>query len=433
MFASRRGSALGAPKRPLCRWQAWSLLASTLLIVTCFVGPNGLTGSGTTEIDMYDSARDDGVGDVMSSSASPLPPLQLPDDYVVTCGDELWHGAFEDLNTRDRSSVHQRDHDDDYEKGPPVAIALSYCEASLDWVEDAVRDLDVRRITVYSKCGQLPVKGLPRGAKVVELPNVGRVDHSYAYHLAHLPDDTDPNEIQLFMKDTHTKFHQHELRQRSLRDVVREAAGFTGYSCGRIPDWRLTFNRTSFLSRTWFHTLANYDADWSFWHLTREMDKFGLDEYRSNGNYEARDDKSFNNVNIASLSEWWDALGVRVRGPITPVCYAGVFAAKPENIIASRGAWRKMLTLLERGDNIVEGHYSERTYGAMLLPSLPPKIVRRLLCLSRSVRRCSHAKGYCGTLYGCASSWSASFGGGGGGGSSSTGYTMGKQYGGGEC
>lgn len=77
-------------------------------------------------------------------------------------------------------------------------------------------------------------------------------------------------------------------------------------------------------------------------------------------------------------------------------------AARPANILASRAVWTRMVTLLERGDNILEGHYAERTFAAVLLPALPPHAVETILCQSRSVRQCSHTAGYCGTLYGCA-------------------------------
>jgi hypothetical protein len=56
--------------------------------------------------------------------------------------------------------------------------------------------LEVRHVTIYSKCGN-EVKGAPEGATVIILPNVGRVDHAYAYHLANLPLDTDPDEVWL--------------------------------------------------------------------------------------------------------------------------------------------------------------------------------------------------------------------------------------------
>mmetsp|Transcript_35170 Transcript_35170/g.87966 ORF Transcript_35170/g.87966 Transcript_35170/m.87966 type:complete len:442 (-) Transcript_35170:57-1382(-) len=383
-----------------------SLVASVVLVLARLEPSSTQTGSGAvrrTESGGQWGDRPRGL----STSASTLPPLELPRDYSVACGDHLWHGSLEALDT-DRVGGEDPPLRSLSPLLVPVSIAISYCEAPLDWLAGAVRDLDVRSVTVYSKCN-MPVSedslGFPKGSRgrvtvtVVKLPNVGRVDHSYTYHLAQLPLDTDPNEVQLFMKDTHRSFHQWQLRQRPLRDVVEEASGFTGYSCGRLPDWRLTFDKTYFPSKTWFHTLLNYDADWSFWHLSSEVSKFIQADYKSNGKYEARDGKSF--AGNLTFVDWWDGLGVPLPGPIMPVCYAGVFAAKPANIIASRAVWARMLRLLERGDNILEGHYSERTYAAVLLPALPPHAVKKIQSLSRSVRRCSHAVGFCGTLYGC--------------------------------
>jgi len=117
------------------------------------------------------------------------------------------------------------------------------------------------------------------------------------------------------------------------------------------------------------------------------------------GNYEARDDVSF--AGNLTFVGWWDALGVAMPRPIMPVCYVGTFAARPANIIASRPVWKRQLKLLERGDNIVEGHYSERTFAALLLPTLPAHVVKQLQCVSKGVRRCAYTMGYCGTLYGC--------------------------------
>jgi hypothetical protein len=57
---------------------------------------------------------------------------------------------------------------------------------------------------------------------------------------------------------------------------------------------------------TWFHTLLNYDADWSFWHLTSEVAKFSLEGYKSAGNYEAHDETSF--ASNLTFSDWWDGL-----------------------------------------------------------------------------------------------------------------------------
>ena len=139
--------------------------------------------------------------------------------------------------------------------------------------------------------------------------------------------------------------------------------------------------------------------DWSAWHLSTELANFSLNSYTAVGGYETRDQVAF--ANNLTYTDWWSALQEPMPGPVIPVCYAAAFAAKPANIIASREVWSRMVELLERGDNIIEGHYAERTYAAILLPPLSPQIHERIICLSRGVRRCSYTAGFCGMLYGC--------------------------------
>ena len=75
-------------------------------------------------------------------------------------------------------------------------LAISHCGQSLDWLEEVtgvMRDsqLQLERVIVYLKCGdgafsipssaQASLSGLIR---TTTLPNVGRCDHTWAYHLA---------------------------------------------------------------------------------------------------------------------------------------------------------------------------------------------------------------------------------------------------------
>ena len=328
-----------------------------------------------------------------------LPPLELPRDYRFTCGDALWHGSFPDEQPPRPS--------------PQVSIILNYCTRSLDWLDAAIRGLNVRRITVYPKCGQ-PVRGLttlPDSVAITivdTLPHVGRCDHTYAHHMANFPPDTDPEEIQLFLKDTYPEHHQKELAQRSLVDTVAQAAGPAGFSCGSMPKWRLTYDHANFPSMTWFHTMLNLGADMSYWHVSSEMAKYQLRAYKSTGNYAFETQDNF--ASNLSFTEWWSALGVRMPGPIMPVCFAATFAVKPANIVVSRPAWVRMERLLERGANLEEGHYAERTYAALLTPALPPRVVVQLKCASEasmrtvplvSVGSCGMrgAAGDCGTMW----------------------------------
>ena len=86
-----------------------------------------------------------------------------------------------------------------------------------------------------------------------------------------------------------------------------------------------------------------------------------------------------------------------------PVCYSGFFAVQKRNIMYAAPALARMQNMLERGDNIIEGHYAERSFAALLLPQLPANITEQIICLSDAIRRCKGSAGYCGTLYGCRS------------------------------
>jgi len=168
--------------------------------------------------------------------SSNFPDLQTHSQ--LSCGDDLWQGTFEAHNSESQFS------------SPPVSIAIALCEHSLSWLDQLIQGLDSRNITIYSKCGN-QVRNISTRTRVVKLKNVGRVDHAYAYHLANLPEETDPDEVQLFLKDTYPAFHQIQLRRRSLQEVVHEAAGTTGFSCGSSPNWCNAFDTTSFPSKTW--------------------------------------------------------------------------------------------------------------------------------------------------------------------------------------
>ena len=280
-----------------------------------------------------------------------------------------------------------------------MSIAVAFCEHSLiSWVDHIVRGLDIRNITVYSKCGH-EVRNISNVTRIVTLKNVGRVDHAYVYHMANLPKDTNPDEVQLFLKDTYPEFHQIQLRRRSFQEMVKEAAGTLGFSCGSTPNWRNTFDSTSFMSKTWFHTLLNYGLDWSAWHLSSEVTKFSLENYRSAGGYTTHDDVDF--AGRLTFEDWFSSLQLPIPGPVMPVCYAAAFAAKTKNIFASRVVWQRMLKLLERGDNIIEGHYAERTYATVLMDSLPMHLHDQIIRLSKGFRMCSYTPGFCGLLYGC--------------------------------
>ena len=80
-------------------------------------------------------------------------------------------------------------------------------------------------------------------------------------------------------------------------------------------------------------------------------------------------------------------LGARPLGhaafaqPLWRVCFGGAFAATRSQIWARRAeTWRRLSDALSRGNNIEEGHYSERLWGLLLAPPLTDDAAAAMLC-----------------------------------------------------
>ena len=124
-----------------------------------------------------------------------------------------------------------------------------------------------------------------------------------------------------------------------------------------------------------------------------EITKFTLDYYVSKGRYrnELNEDnkKLFSASAVPSFETWWKMLEAPQLHKIMPVCYGGFFAVQTRNIIYAAPALARMQNMLERGDNIIEGHYAERSFAALLLPQLPANITEQILCLADAIQRLS--------------------------------------------
>lgn len=121
-------------------------------------------------------------------------------------------------------------------------IVVSHCRHALGWIPSARRGIEqlqmaLTRITVYTKCGKHDeLRALPalRGAHIVSLPNVGRCDHVWAYHLAQRYEVL--ADLVLFVKDSTFDYPLRELRSLLLDvpQVVDETRS-KGFSCFRRP------------------------------------------------------------------------------------------------------------------------------------------------------------------------------------------------------
>ena len=79
----------------------------------------------------------------------------------------------------------------------------------------------------------------------------------------------------------------------------------------------------------------------------------------------------FQSDKYGSLGDFYTSSNANPLPSLVQVCYGGMFAASTANIFKQDAhVWKTMESSLSRGDNIAEGHYAERLWGALLATPL---------------------------------------------------------------
>ena len=305
---------------------------------------------------------------------------------------------------------------------PVVAKAdmvVAHCSEDLSWITKSVAEvrncgaggIEVQNIYVYSKCGN-PVTGMPPNASLVQLPNVGRNDHTFAFHLAR---NIPVQPITIFIKDTYHSNRRFgkELEVLGLCHFATVAMqNGMGFGCGMRPrmfqfngklirsigpDGKLLRHHPTVPSLRPLTILdyhkVNRPAKSSAWHMPSMLGGFRMDKYES-FSATKKAPTPFQSP-VRPLRRW--AKHTRAIPPravdrifdrkLVPVCYGGQFAVVKENIERiGRKGFANLRDALRRGDNIEEGHFAERLWAALLTskPFWPDfeRIEKRLISLS---------------------------------------------------
>ena len=249
-----------------------------------------------------------------------------------------------------------------------IHIVISHCTKDLHWLSDYTRGFDIASVHVITKCG-VPVSGVPKhmnATTTIEvLPNVGRCDHSYAHYITTILDekikiskssngngDEEKNSVVLFLKDNMSpeNLHQGDQMEKSWNDVesmLQVSFSANGFSCG---------------------TVISKSSRRSAYHKLGRLFKFKMKVYTSNKKVYADhgDDAPFNS-DITDLGSFINIIDPGPLPELVQVCYGGSFAASVSNIRKTKSStWETAEKILSRGDNIVEGHFMERSWGMLL-------------------------------------------------------------------
>ena len=307
-----------------------------------------------------------------------------------------------------------------YLKGKPAAVhvVVAFCVHSLDWFHSAFAEVNLKTLTVYSKCGKR-VKArdiFNRGSmsvdvSVVHLPNVGRIDHTIVHDMLSRSQNTSPETVIVYIKDTFPVVHQKGLETASLHDMISRAAGPLGFGCGLQPSSHLppsffckkaplsVLARVFRFSKNPKRCIPDFKPSCqqklSAWHLTSELESFRLDSHTRTdilyGKYNKVDDEDFKANQ--TFRSWLKEMRITLPYPVSLSCYGGSFAVRYEHIDKARVPLMKIHKSLSRGDNILEGHFAERTWAGLLSSQLPPELLRRVLHTSVGVLPFPHMSG----------------------------------------
>ena len=249
-----------------------------------------------------------------------------------------------------------------------VTLVIAYCRHPLHWVADFLNGFEelINEVWVFTKC-EMDVVGAPNGSKVFKLPNVGGCDHTYAHAMqmyADLPVNSDHDTV-VFLKDTLTIYKKAwGLESQSFLDLLCRAE-FYGCGCMLI---RVAGAK---------HMIGGFYAYDS-------LRTFSLTSWsRKGGSISSINSTEvpFQNENIHNLGDWVDNLSLPIHPTqnLVSVCFGGTFATTKKQILKKPlWVWEAIERSLSRGSNIVEGHYTERTWGPLLSKPLSNATARRI-------------------------------------------------------
>lgn len=236
---------------------------------------------------------------------------------------------------------------------PRISLVISHCQKDdIDWLQTFTAGYTVSETTVYSKCNH-SLRRLPfPNTKLVRLPNVGRCDHSYAHHINHNYHQRSAataasNEVTFFLKDDRDEENIRTGQTRALEEML-QIVQQNAFACGLTLELGKSFSL-------------------SVYHHTKTLESFHLDNY-------SRPKYKSNQMTITpfkspyqNLGSFAQAINFSFSKDLTMVCYGGWFAATQEAIRRQpKHVWQNLELALSRGDNLEEGHLTERSWAGLL-------------------------------------------------------------------
>ena len=211
-------------------------------------------------------------------------------------------------------------------------LVIAYYKEDLSWLNE-YKDIPFRKIFIYNKGTTKPKTALP--FTEIKLPNVGRCDHTYLYHIIHEYNDLAP--VTIFTTASLQLSHKKRQFDFTLRKV--QATNNTVMLGASYNDVAKEFH--GFYRDTWQSTDKNNREDTSKDILHKSA--------------------------IRPFGKWYESTFNKLK--ISFVTYGGVFAVSKAHI-HHHGVryYQSLIDQFPNHSNPEVGHYFERAWVAIFHP-----------------------------------------------------------------
>ena len=210
-----------------------------------------------------------------------------------------------------------------------VCVITRYNE-KLDWVNFVLKFVDF--IYIYNKGDNEDMFDTPLEStekiEIIKLPNIGRIDHTIAYHIDKYIDNLPERLIFIPGSILLCRYKERYLEAILKRiNLVKER--FNGFYSPRF-------------------------------HIVSKNFNYNIDDYKAESNCN-RNDNKFIKSDYADFQEWKKAL-IDTRD-MRYVAMRGMFIVCKENILhIDKKIYKTLIENLSIGDNIENGHFAERIW-----------------------------------------------------------------------
>ena len=216
-----------------------------------------------------------------------------------------------------------------------LEIVISRYNENLDFLFEKPFS-DYKKITCYDKGLFEPKSGYPLNCTVIHLPNLGRCDHTYLYHI--IKNYNNLHAMTVFLPASCMMSYKKKITY----EVLSKADNL----------------KTVLTHKTYYDYIPTFS-------------NFYLDSYTATdpSNRELNPESELLLSPIRPFGEWYKHNYPELENvPVHYVCWYGILAVSKKDILKNPiDKYKKLISYVDNHSNPEVGHYMERSWGALFL------------------------------------------------------------------